>query len=63
MAQKYIVEKNVPHKGSFSNEDDLKRYLDTDPHPTYRLISCEFSVGRFLLVWELLERYWDSHEG
>jgi len=35
---------------------DLHNYLNTDPHPEYRLVSCQFtSTGKYELVWERKE--------
>lgn len=49
---KYIVENGVPGAVPGCNTvEDLQRYLGTDPHPGYRLVTCQAS-GNVLLVWE-----------
>ena len=35
--------------------EDLERYLSTNPHPDYRLASCQhMQTGNWHLVWEAL---------
>lgn len=54
---KYIIEPDLEGLieyaiGGANTIQDLQRYLSTDPHPKYRLASCQFNYGRFLLIWE-----------
>ena len=49
---KHIVEHGIPGGVRGCNTvEDLQRYLDSDPHPGYRLASCQ-GAGSILLVWE-----------
>lgn len=49
----YIVECGVPDSVRNCNTvEDLERYLNTDPHTEYRLVSCQFVNGDFIMVWE-----------
>jgi hypothetical protein len=34
---------------------DISEYLSQDPHPGYRLVSCQWVEGNYTLVWELKE--------
>ena len=56
MAKKHIVEPDIPGSVSGANTvEDLKRYLDTDPHPDYRLANMSWlHSGSILMVWELM---------
>jgi hypothetical protein len=59
MSAKYIVEHSlegrIPHavRGCETIED-LREYLDTDPHSLYRLVSCRWDGGTYTLVWEII---------
>lgn len=57
MLRKYICEYGLPISVPGANTvDDLKKYLEEDPHPTHRLVSCQFmDSGQYMLVWELKE--------
>lgn len=48
-AQRYIVESMQ----FGTTREDLNAYLNTDPHPNYRLVSCQFLNCSYTLVWEL----------
>lgn len=55
---RYICLYGIPKcvKGS-NTVEDLSRYLDTDPHPNYRLVSCNLINGNWHLVFELKENF------
>ena len=56
--QKYIVEKKIPDCIPNCNTvEDLQRYLDKVPHFEYRLVSCQFVNGNYIMVWELKDEY------
>ena len=52
----YGLEGRVPYAVNGANTiEDLNRYLITDPHPEYRLASCQhMRVGNWHLTWELM---------
>ena len=52
--KRYIVEYGTDIGGvaGCQTYQDLQRYLDTNPHPDYRLVSFQHN-GSFMLVWEL----------
>ena len=41
----------------FFTVEGLHEYLASDPHPEYRLVSCQHLSQFFLLVWELREKF------
>lgn len=57
MSDRYIVvcglEGLVEHAINNANTiEDLSRYLSADPHPDYRIVSCNFIAGRWNIVFE-----------
>ena len=54
--KKYICEYGIPGGLNGCNTtEDLARYLDSDPHPEYHLVSCNWMNGIWHMVWELKE--------
>ena len=57
----YIVEHDLSHYGinysisvRYCNTvEDLARYLDSNPHPKYHLVSVNMNNGSYTLIWEL----------
>lgn len=38
----------------------LQDFLDKNPHPNHKLISCQYTQGSsFILVWEKIEKPYD----
>jgi hypothetical protein len=55
---KYIIEHGLVGRSEYAVSgcetiEDLREYLSTNPHPQYRLVSCQWLSGNYLLVWEL----------
>lgn len=54
--EKYLVEYGIPGSVSGCNTiEDLRRYLDSDPHYEYNLVGVEHGSGSYTLIWELRE--------
>ena len=55
---RFIVECGLENRLEFAvnganTTNDLSRYLShPEPHPEYRLVSCQFLNGNWILVWE-----------
>ena len=50
---RFIMEYGIPGGVPNCNTvNDLDRYLKTNPHCEYHLVSCQFLGGTCLLVWE-----------
>ena len=64
MSGKYIVEHGLEGKtkgavAGANTIEDLREYLETDPHPSYRLIDVQLqSSGNYTLVWEEKDDGW-----
>lgn len=60
-SMKYITEYGLGNRMRYAVDgantvEDLSEYLATDPHPEYRLVSCQMmSNCNWHLVWELLD--------
>jgi hypothetical protein len=55
MNKRYIVEHGLPKTVSgCETVQDLTRYLETDPHPKYRLVNCQRISGTYQLVYQLV---------
>ena len=53
--KRYIVEQYIQFGVSgCETSDDLTRHLEKNPHPKYRLVSCQWISGTYQLVWELI---------
>ena len=53
--EKYKVFGEVPNAvAGATTVQDLQRWLNTNPMPGYRLVSCQLVDGSFMTVWELI---------
>jgi hypothetical protein len=51
--QRYIIENGVPGAPRGANDSThLNLYLNSDPHPSYRLVTCDYRNGSYFMVWE-----------
>ena len=52
----YGLEGKVKHAVNGCNAvQDLRQYLNNDPHPEYKLVTCQLLPDHnYLLVWELI---------
>ena len=50
--EKYEANCMFKAKSGMNTVDDLRDYLSIDPHPGYRLVSCEMQNGSYVCVWE-----------
>lgn len=47
--ERYITDTQL----NIDTHDELRKYLDDDPYPEYRLVSVLKVIGGFLFIWEL----------
>jgi hypothetical protein len=65
MSGKYIVEHGLEGKvkhavAGCNTIENLREYLETDPHPNYRLIDIQDGNGNYTLVWEERDNGWQA---
>lgn len=56
MKMKYILEDKIKARRGDETIVSVQKYLNTNPHPDYRLVTFTFNyggIGGILLVWEL----------
>ena len=65
MSGKYIVECGLEGKVKYAvagcnTIENLREYLEADPHPNYRLVNVQSGNGNYTLVWEERDNGWQA---